>query len=160
MASRLTGAQAPAREIRVCFAGERRALSASTVRCVVGSVLDGEKAGATLVTVTFLSSAKMRAFNRRVLGNDRATDVIGFALPHADLLAGDIYVCPATARRSAKRFNVSVREELIRLVVHGLLHVLGHDHPRGARRVGSPMWRLQERYIGALGTNPCWRARP
>jgi probable rRNA maturation factor len=43
-----------------------------------------------------------------------------------------------------------VREELIRLVVHGTLHVLGYDHPDHGERERSPMWRRQERYVEAL----------
>jgi probable rRNA maturation factor len=45
---------------------------------------------------------------------------------------------------------VSVREELTRLIVHGVLHVLGHDHPDGDDRAESPMWRRQERLVQTL----------
>ncbi len=41
-----------------------------------------------------------------------------------------------------------LREELIRLVVHGTLHALGRTHPEGEGRTRSPMWRRQERYVG------------
>jgi probable rRNA maturation factor len=54
------------------------------------------------------------------------------------------------AEREARRRGIPVREELIRLVVHGTLHVLGHDHPEGEGRTVSPMWRRQERYVSAL----------
>lgn len=139
----------PAREIRVGFAGDRRALAARTVRRVVTAVLDGEGVGDALVSVTFLSAANMRAMNRRTFGRDRATDVIAYPLPHGGTLAGDVYVCPTVARRSAAEHGISPREELIRLVVHGTLHVTGRDHPT-ARREHSPMWTRQERYVTAL----------
>ena len=150
MASRLTGKKTPKLDIRVSFAGERRALSVPTVRRAVTTVLDGQEAGAASVTVTFMSSARMRALNRRTFGRDYATDVIAFSLPHADRLIGDVYVCPSHARRAARRFDVTPREELLRLVVHGTLHVLGHNHPDDGMRTQSPMWELQERYVRAL----------
>lgn len=150
MASRLTGKKTPKLDIRVSFAGERRALSVPTVRRAVTTVLDGQEAGAASVTVTFMSSARMRALNRRTFGRDYATDVIAFSLPHADRLVGDVYVCPSHARRAARRFDVTPREELLRLVVHGTLHVLGHNHPDDGTRTQSPMWELQERYVRAL----------
>ena len=152
MASRLTGKKTPRLEIRVSFAGERRALSVPTVRRAVATVLDGQDtgAGAASVPVTFMSSHRMRALNRRMFGRDYATDVIAFSLPHAGRLIGDVYVCPSHARRAARRFDVTPREELLRLVVHGVLHVLGYKHPDDGTRTQSPMWELQERYVRAL----------
>jgi probable rRNA maturation factor len=43
-----------------------------------------------------------------------------------------------------------LRQELIRLVVHGTLHALGREHPEGPHRTRSAMWRRQERYVEAL----------
>ena len=48
---------------------------------------------------------------------------------------------------NAKAFGVSQREELLRLAVHGSLHVLGYEHPDGESRTSSPMWKLQERLL-------------
>lgn len=126
------------------------AISRTAVRRAVTSVLDGERAGPASMSVTFLSGQQMRALNRRALRRDRATDVIAFRLDHPDRIVGDIYVCPSVARRSARAGSISEREELVRLVVHGTLHVLGYNHPESAARTSSPMWRRQERYIGKL----------
>ena len=125
-------------------------LPPATVRRVVAAVLRGERRRAE-VAVTFLGPVRMRALNRAHLGHDRSTDVISFGLPAPDGgLVGDVYVCGSVAAAQAKRLKVPVREELIRLVVHGTLHVLGHDHPASEARVRSPMWRRQERYVRRL----------
>lgn len=125
-------------------------LPPATVRRIVAAVLRGERRHAE-VAVTFLGPVRMRALNRDHLGHDRTTDVISFALPTPDGgLVGDVYVCGAVAAAQAKRLHVPVREELIRLVVHGTLHVLGYDHPASEARVRSPMWRRQERYVARL----------
>lgn len=113
-------------------------------------MLDGEHAGVATVSVTFLSPARMRALNRRARGPDRATDVLAFRLVHDGAVAGDIYVCGDVARQAARAHHVREREELLRLVVHGTLHILGYDHPAGAGRTTSPMWRRQERYLRRL----------
>jgi len=124
-------------------------LAVPTVRRVVEYVLTRLGRTNVEITVTFLSSARMRALNRRTFGRDRTTDVVAFGLPHAGTVHGDVYVCPAVARRSAERLGVPVREELVRLVVHGTLHVLGFDHP-GPDRRRTRMWRLQEACVREL----------
>jgi probable rRNA maturation factor len=99
----------------------------------------------------------MRRLNRRTTGRRGLTDVIAFALPQPDgTLLGDVYVCPAAAnqwlngRGRGKREHRGMDEELLRLVVHGTLHVLGYDHPEGSSRTRSAMWRRQERYVHRL----------
>ncbi|HWA56653.1 MAG TPA: rRNA maturation RNase YbeY [Gemmatimonadales bacterium] len=120
------------------------------VERLVAAVLRRERRAAA-ITVTFLGPARMRRLNREWKGHDTPTDVLSFALPTPDgALVGDVYICPAVARANARTAGVGVREELVRLVVHGTLHVLGYDHPEGPGRTTSPMWRRQERYVKAL----------
>lgn len=117
---------------------------------VVRHVAAGEGRSAS-ISLTFLGPRAMTRLNAEHKGHARPTDVIAFALPLPDgTLAGDIYVCRWYAAREARERGVPVREELVRLVVHGTLHVLGHDHPEGAGRMTSPMWRAQERYVREL----------
>ena len=130
--------------------GPRPALGPAAVRRVVSAVLAGERINRASISVTFLTSPRMRSLNRKTFGRDRTTDVIAFGLPHDGVLTGDIYVCPTVARRAARELELSEREELIRLVVHGTLHVLGYDHPASTRRSSSPMWQRQERYVKRL----------
>ncbi len=109
VASRRTGVRPPALDVSVAFAGDRKALAARTVRRIVHYVLKRERVAGAEITVTFLSTNRMRALNRRTFGRDRTTDVIAFPTPHPDCLVGDVYVCPATARRSAHRPRSSGR---------------------------------------------------
>jgi probable rRNA maturation factor len=114
-------------------------------------VLAWERAPAgSHIDITLLSAAAMRRANRRATGRRSLTDVIAYPLPQPDgALLGDVYICPAAAARAATN-GVGVNEELVRLAVHGALHVLGYDHPQGAARTRSRMWRLQERYVRRL----------
>lgn len=98
------------------------------------------------VSVTFLPPEEIARLNREYLDRDGPTDVVAFDLGDEELL-GDVYVCPEMAERGAREAGVELREELARLVVHGVLHVLGHDHPEDDGRWSSPMFRLQERLV-------------
>lgn len=134
----------------VAVGGRPRALADRTVRRVVAAVLRGERREAA-VSVTFLGKLAMRRLNARHKGRDEPTDVIAFTLRGPDgATVGDVYVCPWIARREAKARAIPLRQELIRLVVHGTLHVLGYDHPAGTGREASGMWRRQERYVEVL----------
>lgn len=135
--------------MRIAALGVAPPLPPPAVRRAVRTVLAAEGTGPAALNVTFLSSQRMRATHRRALGRDRATDVIAFGMRHGALLVGDVYVCPPAAAASAARFGVPLREEVVRLVVHGTLHALGYDHPAGPARLGSSMWRRQERYVRA-----------
>ena len=131
----------------VMVGGRARGLSGPEVRRIAAAVLSGERRRAEL-SVSFVGRTTMRALNREHKGKDRPTDVLAFSLSQpGNHLVGDIYICPAVAREQAERLGLSPRQELARLVVHGVLHVLGHDHPEGPEREQSPMWRRQERYL-------------
>ena len=133
----------------------RAAASAGTVRDVALRVLDGEKQRGASISITFVGPARMRTLNRTYLGHDYVTDVISFAF-HAPTsrssrpspsVVGDVYICPAEAAKAARRFETSAKEETRRLVVHGVLHVLGYEHPETGDRTASAMWKKQEAYL-------------
>ena len=102
------------------------------------------------LSVTFLAEAQMRELHRRYLGIDRPTDVLAFDLGEGEELLGDVYVAPEVAARNALEHGVPAEEEVLRVVVHGVLHALGHDHPAGESRYESEMFRLQESVVQRL----------
>ena len=106
-----------------------------------------------LLSIALVSNREIARLNRRHLGHGGPTDVIAFGFaprgPHGGVV-GDVYIAPDVARANATAFGAGVREEIARLVVHGTLHVLGHDHPAGDARTASPMWRRQERLLARL----------
>ncbi len=102
------------------------------------------------IGVSFVSEDVIRGLNHRYLGRTESTDVIAFQLGEAEELLGDVYIAPEVAARTAVELGIPEEEELVRLLVHGVLHVLGHDHPEGEDRYGSAMFRLQEELVERL----------
>lgn len=101
------------------------------------------------LSITFLGDEGIARLNAEWLGREGSTDVISFGLGERPLVA-DIYISAETARRHAVEYGITPREELLRLVVHGVLHAAGYDHPDDESRVESEMFDLQERLVERL----------
>ena len=102
------------------------------------------------LSVTLVDDAEITRLNREYRGKDRPTDVISFSLGSSDQPLGDVYVGAEQARRQAEALAVPLSEELVRLAIHGTLHVLGHEHPDGGDRFASSMYVLQEQLLGEV----------
>lgn len=94
-----------------------------------------------------LSLKEMRQYNKRYRGKDRPTDVLSFEAS-AEMkrddpgYLGDLLLCVEYAAHEAHRRGISLEEELARLVIHGVLHLVGYDH--ATVRDESVMFGLQE----------------
>ena len=137
--------EAEVREAALAALGTGRAGPAGEADAGAGDT-PGE--GAEL-SVTFLTAESMRVLNRDYHGVDDLTDVLAFGLGE-DPLVGDIYISPDAAEASARELGLDPAAEILRLVIHGILHLLGHDHPEGEARYASPMFELQERLLARL----------
>ncbi len=92
------------------------------------------------ISVVFTGRDEIREMNREYRNIDRATDVISFAFSEgegsqfAPFLLGDIFICPEVVADHAVKFRTTFENELIFVVVHGILHLLGFDHNRKSDR--------------------------
>jgi probable rRNA maturation factor len=127
---------------------------AAELERAVRHTLASQGVGAAEISLTLLDDAEIRALNKSFLGHDRPTDVLAFSLGPGPALLGDVYVGAEQARRQAAELGISLAEELVRLAVHGTLHVAGHDHPEGEERERSPMFGLQETLVREIRSVP------
>jgi probable rRNA maturation factor len=85
------------------------------------------------ISVLLTNDASIRELNRAHRGKDKSTDVLSFPADDGAML-GDIAISVETARRQAAEYDAPLQNEIYRLLIHGLLHVLGHDHHEPAER--------------------------
>ncbi len=106
--------------------------AAEALRKTVSGVLRRLDAGPSEVYLVVTDDEVIRALNRDFLGKDRPTDVLSFpdgdVLPSGRTLLGEIVVSLDTARRQAEDAGHDEVRELVELVLHGTLHLLGYDH--------------------------------
>jgi len=102
------------------------------------------------ITVRIVGAAEARRLNRRYRGEDHATNVLSFpySLSRA-AVRGDIVLCAPVIAREARAQGKTLEAHFAHLVVHAVLHLLGHDHarPRDAER----MEALEKRVLAKLG---------
>lgn len=116
-------------------------LSAATIRTLLLRAADAVNIKhAFSVNVQVVGPARSRMFNKQWRGKDKPTNVLSFAAREGEMPRvqgvvedlGDIVICPAVAKKEAALFEVTVREHIARLIVHGFLHLVGHDHEKDA----------------------------
>jgi probable rRNA maturation factor len=105
------------------------------------------------LTLALTSAARIRELNHRFAGEDRPTDVLSFVDGANDaesgrLYFGDVLIAVPVAEEQAEAAGHSLAEEMRLLTVHGVLHLLGHDHARPADR--RRMEESQRAILGAL----------
>lgn len=88
------------------------------------------------LSVTFIDDLKMREFNRDYRNIDRTTDVLSFPQEEGpgETLLGDILISVQTSLRNSKRYGLTHEEEIVKLLVHGILHLFGYDHKKKKER--------------------------
>lgn len=85
-------------------------------------------------SISFVSPERIRELNREYRNVDSSTDILSFPtigttfFPSEEEDLGDIFISIEDMRANAEYFNVSEREELLRLLIHGILHLRGMDH--------------------------------
>lgn len=100
------------------------------------------------LSIVFLNNTAMRHINKRFLKHDYATDVISFDLSSKQSLEGEIYIGLDKAVVQAQEYNVSLSNEILRLVAHGFLHILGHTDDTIRKK--NKMLKLGDFYISLL----------
>jgi probable rRNA maturation factor len=86
------------------------------------------------LSIVLVSDAQIKRLNKLYRNKDKPTDVLSFPIGEKVedwLILGDIVISVDTARRQAQELGHSLEEELKRLLVHGLVHLLGYDHELG-----------------------------
>lgn len=114
------------------------------VSSIVRKVLKGEAKETGGVNVVFCDDRKMLELNRRFRQISKPTDILSFPFDDSDLL-GEIYISIETAIRQAKEIGHSVEMEIKRLLVHGTVHLLGHDHKEKKER--EQMEAIEAKYL-------------
>jgi probable rRNA maturation factor len=124
--------------IRIKNNQKKQKLAATKLKAQLTKLLGTLNLPEAELSVLFVGDRAMRTLNQQYRGKDRTTDVLSFSLREGRFnkvqpnMLGDIVISVPTAGQQAVDAGLTLQQELERLLVHGLLHLVGYDHERGA----------------------------
>lgn len=133
--------------ISVMLADGRFSLDEKALAAAAARVLKSESASGKSINIIYCSDRYIEGLNKRFKRKRQTTDVLAFDLSDSiepDFI-GEVYVNLQQAKRQAKSSCLPYKEEVKRLTIHGVLHLLGYRDNRKADRL--KMWGRQEGYL-------------
>ncbi len=111
-------------------------------------VLKGENKGKSELSIALVSPAEIKKLNKRYRRKNQPTDVLAFGQNKIffEPELGEIVICPAVVRKNAKKYKVAFKKELVKVLIHGILHILGYNHGK-SKKEAIEMEKKQERYL-------------
>ena len=97
------------------------------------------------ISLSFVDDEKIKQLNKQYLGKDKATNVLSFSLQEEEYgninpqILGDIVISVETAQKDAIQGNLTIAQEIDFLIIHGLLHLLGHNHENTTKKETNTM---------------------
>ena len=135
----------------------RTSVHARTIRRVTQSILVQAGLPTAQMSLSLVGKTRMRSLNRTYRGRDYPTDVLAFPMQQignqTDVFLGDVVICLPVAIGQASRFDNTPDQELLRLLIHGTLHLLGYDHEQSPREA-TRMQRKERTIVQKLSPIP------
>jgi len=108
---------------------------------VAKKVLKGEDRKEVGLSIVFVGQGEMRKLNKKYRGKNKVTDVLSFG---SEL--NEIVICLREVKKNAKKYNSTFKKELVQVLIHGILHLLGYEHEK-TKKEAEKMEKKQEYYL-------------
>jgi probable rRNA maturation factor len=105
---------------------------------VAKNVLKGENRGTETLSLAFVDKEEIKKLNKKFRKKNKPTDVLSFNLKNPLLhkaadgqrknILGEIIICPEVVEENAQKYKVPEKSEMLKVFVHGILHLCGYDH--------------------------------
>ena len=120
--------------------------------------LNDTKYNQVTINLIFCDNEKLNSFKKEYFDDDVFTDIVTFPIKNNNDLEAEIYISVEMAKINADEFNVSLNNELSRLIIHGVLHLIGsNDDTKDSKKI---MFSKQEEIISNFQKDICseWRS--
>jgi len=119
---------------------------------VAKKVLSGENKKTESLSLAFVGKEEIKELNKRFRKKNKPTDVLSFELREFESESGkksylgEVVVCPEVVKENAKKYGTSVKQEVKKVFVHGIFHLLGYDHEK-SKKEAEIMRKKEEKYL-------------
>jgi probable rRNA maturation factor len=124
---------------------------------LTNNVLIGEGKEGVAISIAFIKKEEIRKLNKQYLKRDYPTDVLSFSEAEVDYsekkeqvgvknILGEIVICPSQVKKNAKELGFTFKKELNRVLIHGILHLLGYNH-EGSEKEAKRMKKKEDYYF-------------
>jgi len=128
----------------------RTKIDAKRLEAVAKKVLKSENIKLKGLSIVFLGKAEIKKLNEKYREKNQPTDVLSFSqnydFPFLKEDLGEIVICPEQVAKNAKGAKEEFERELVRVLIHGILHLLGYEHEKSAKEAAE-MEKKQEYYL-------------
>lgn len=101
---------------------------------IEATIISEGKTGET-INIILTSNNKIRYLNRKYLKRDYLTDIIAFNYNRDDVICGDLFLNPDTIKKNAGKYKTKFSEEILRVIIHGVLHLIGYNDKNNAEKL-------------------------
>ena len=112
---------------------------------VAKKVLSSENRETETISLALVGKEEIRELNKKFRKKNKPTDVLSFNLQSKGYL-GEIIICPDIVKENAKKYGVTTKSEILKVFVHGILHLCGYDHEKSEKEA-KVMEEKQEKYL-------------
>ncbi len=126
----------------------KRKLPVEKLRKAIEVVLKHERHQAQMVSAVYCGDKFIKKINRRFLQHDYPTDTISFRLNEGRSVEGEFYISLDTVARNARQYKVSEQEELLRVTIHSVLHLVGYNDETESQK--KKMTQKENTYLAML----------
>ena len=96
------------------------------------------------INIILTSNSNIKSLNIKYLKRDNMTDIIAFNYNRDDVISGDLYLNPETIEKNAEKFKTKFSEEILRVIIHGVLHLIGYNDKNNKEKL---VMREKENYF-------------
>lgn len=132
--------------------GKNKKIDEKLLLKIAKKILEIEKIKAKInLSIALVSSTEIKKLNNKYRGKNKPTDVLSFGeikknKKQIDFFEPEIIICPEEVEKNAQQSKEPFKKELIRVLIHAILHLLGFEHEQGGL-VAEKMIRKQEKYL-------------